>query len=107
VIQLRWWDLAVVVRCLGGDGLVVMAPLAGGSGGSGHTLDPVSGETRPASLAPIRGARVPVGRPLGPIWIRVIGLYAGLGGDSGTGMTSTTPSATATPSSPSLGLGDE
>jgi hypothetical protein len=62
-----------------------------------------------------------VGRPLGPIRIRAVCLYADLGGDSSTGITLTgsslssstaaatpySPSAAATPSSPSLRLGDD
>jgi hypothetical protein len=51
----------------GGGGVVVTSPLRGGGGGSGHTTDPASGESMPASLAPSLGARVPVGRPHGPI----------------------------------------
>jgi hypothetical protein len=53
----------------GGCGSVRTAPFGGGGGGSGHTADLVSGETQLASLAPIRGARVPVGQPLRPIQI--------------------------------------
>jgi hypothetical protein len=115
----------------GGGGAVVTGPLEGGGGGGGHTSDPVSDENDLASLASILGARVPVGRPHGPIWIRIVFLYACHGdGKSGTGMTSTgsssllvttttttssssakatstTPSASATPSSPSPIPGDE
>jgi hypothetical protein len=90
-------------------------------GGGGHTLYRVSGEIWPASLAPVCDARVSMGRPLGPIQIRAVYLYVGLGGDADTGMTltvslsssssvtatSTTSSAVVTPSSPSLGLGDD
>jgi hypothetical protein len=115
---------AVLEAPLDGGGLsVVMVPLVG-SGGGGHTSDLVSGETRLTSLAPVHGARVPVGRPLRPIWIHAICLYADLGGNSDADMastgsssspssataTSTTHSASMTPSfpssSPSLGLGD-
>jgi hypothetical protein len=72
----------------GGGGSVVTAPLVSGAGGSGHTADLVSHESLPSSLAPVRSARVPVGRPCGPIRIRAIYLYANLlGGDSCTGMT--------------------
>jgi hypothetical protein len=46
---------------ISGGGTVVMGPLGGGGGGDGHTSDPVSDETGLASLAPSRGARVPVG----------------------------------------------
>jgi hypothetical protein len=46
---------------ISGGGAVVMGPLGGGGGGDGHTSDPVSDETGLASLAPSRGARVPVG----------------------------------------------
>jgi hypothetical protein len=74
----------------GGGGMVVTGPLGGGGGGGGHTVDPTSGESGPASLAPSLGARVSVGRPRGLIRIRAVGLYDDLGGvDSGTGMTST------------------
>jgi hypothetical protein len=114
-------DSVTTLGSCGGGGSVVTAPLVGGGGGGGHTSDPVSGETQPASLAPVRGTRVLMGQPLGPIWIHVVCLYTGLSGDVGTGMTSTgsssssslatatstTPSAMATPSSPSLGLGDD
>jgi hypothetical protein len=101
----------------GGGGAMVTAPLVGGGGGGSHTTDPISGESQPASLAPVRGARGPVGRPRGPIRIRVVCLYIDrLGGDSSTGMTSTgsssssssitvtstTSSTSVTPSSPSL-----
>jgi hypothetical protein len=60
-------SFAAVGPCSGG--VVLEAPREGaGSGGdSGHTIDPVSGESRPASLAPVRGARGPVGRPREPI----------------------------------------
>jgi hypothetical protein len=72
----------------GGGGMVVTGPLGGGGGGGGHTSDPVLGEIRSASPAPVLGARVPVGRPRGPIWIRVVYLYASRGGvQSGTNMT--------------------
>jgi hypothetical protein len=64
-------------------------PLEGGGDGSGHTVDSVRGDTRSASLAPVRGARVSVGQPLGSIWIRVVCLYAGLVEDSGTSTTLT------------------
>jgi hypothetical protein len=73
----------------GGGGMVVAGPLGGGGGGGGHTTDLTSREFEPASLAPSLGARVPVGRPRGPIQIRAICLYIDLGGvDSGTEMTS-------------------
>jgi hypothetical protein len=68
--------------------VVVTGPLGGSGGGGGHMADPTSGEPGPASLAPSLGARVLVGRPRGPIWIRAICLYGDLGGvDSGTEMT--------------------
>jgi hypothetical protein len=99
-----------------GGGMVV----GSGGGGGGHTPDPVSDEFGLASLVSILGDRVPVGQPRGPIQIRVICLYAGLGGvESGTGMTSTgssslmatvtttTSSSSATPSSPSLIPGED
>jgi hypothetical protein len=91
---------------------VLEAPLDGGGGGSGHTVDPVSGEPRSASLALVRGTRGLVGRPHGSIRIHVVCLYVSLlGGDSGTGMTSTTSSTSMSPSSPSLSpslrLGDD
>jgi hypothetical protein len=97
--------------------VVVTSLLRGGGGGSGHMADPVSGESWPASLALILSARVPMGRPCGPIRILAVCLYAGhVGGESGTGMTSidsssssssttvtsTTSSTSAAPSSPSL-----
>jgi hypothetical protein len=109
----------------GGGDSVRTVPLIDGGAGGGHTSDPVSGETRLASLAPVCGSRVSMGRPLGPIWIRAVCLYFGLGGDSGTGITltgssssssmttatSSTPSTVVTPSSPSsppsLGLSDD
>jgi hypothetical protein len=76
--------------------VVVTVPLDGGGGG-GHTADPVSRESGLASLAPILGARVLVGQPCGPIRIRVVYLYDGLGGvESGTGMTSTGSSSLST-----------
>jgi hypothetical protein len=122
-------DSFVAARSCGG-GAVLKAPLdnsggavvttllvGGGGGGGGHTADPVFGESRSTSLAPVLGARVLVGRPRGPIWIHVVFLYANLlSGDSETSMastgsssssssttaTSTTSSTLATPSSPSL-----
>jgi hypothetical protein len=111
--------------CSGGGGNGVMVIVGGGGGGGSHTSDPISDETRPTSLAPVRGARIPMGRPLGPIWIHVICLYAGIGEDSGTDITLTgwsssssmaaaipsPPLAAVTPSfpssPPSLGLGDD
>jgi hypothetical protein len=81
-------SLAAVGSCGGGavlevplnsGGVVVTVRLDGGGGG-GHTTDSVSGESGLASLAPILGARVPVGRPCGPIHIRDICLYDGLSG---------------------------
>jgi hypothetical protein len=71
-----------------GSGSLQTALPGGGGGGGGHTSDLVSGEIRSASPAPVLGARVPVGRPRGPIWIRVVYLYASRGGvQSGTNMT--------------------
>jgi hypothetical protein len=105
----------------GGGGVVVTVPLGGGGGGDGHTADPDSRESRLVSLAPILGARVPVGQPYGLIRICVVCLYDGLSGvDSGTGMTLTdssslsttatmitsSSSSSVTPSSPSPSLGD-
>jgi hypothetical protein len=108
----------------GGGGVVVTGPLGGGGVGGGHTTDLASGESGPTSLVPSLGARVPMGRPCGPIRILVICLYGDLGGvDSGTGMTSTTPlslstmvmmttsssspAASSSSSSPSPSPGDE
>jgi hypothetical protein len=105
----------------GGGGMVVASPLRGGGGGSGHTTDPTSRESGPASLAPSLDARVLVGRPRGSIRIRVVCLYVDLGGmDSGTEMTSigssslsmttamtTSSSSLATSSSPRPLPGDE
>jgi hypothetical protein len=90
VVHLRRWGLAVVARCLRRRSTVVVTgPLGGDGAGGCHTADPVSGESGPTSLAPTLGARVPVGRPRGPIRIRVVCLYDVLGGvDSDTGMTS-------------------
>jgi hypothetical protein len=68
---------------------VQTTPLEGGGDGGGHTADSISGDTRSASLAPVRGARVLVGQPLESIWIRVVCLYAGLVEDSGTSTTLT------------------
>jgi hypothetical protein len=122
----RGGDLVAMVGPCNG-GAVLEAPLEGGGGGGGsHIADPVSGESRPTSLASILGARGSVGRPRGPIQMCVVCLYAGLlGGDSGTGMTSTgslsssssatvtstTSSTSVTPSSPYLspspGLGED
>jgi hypothetical protein len=93
-------SLAVMGSCGGGavlqsplddgGGVVVAGPLGGSGGSGGHTVDPASGESGPASLAPSLGARVSVGRPRGLIWIRVVCLYGDLGGvDLGTGMIST------------------
>jgi hypothetical protein len=98
-------SLAVVGSCSGGavlevpldggDGVVVTVSLGGGGGG--HTANPDSGESGLASLAPILGARVPVGRPSGLIQIHVVYLYNDLGGvDSGIGMTSTDSSSLST-----------
>jgi hypothetical protein len=134
----EWWLLisggAVLESPLdGGGGVVVIGPLEGSGGGGGHTADPTSGEFGLASLAPSLGARVPVGRPCGPIRIRVVFLYGDLGGvDSGTRMTptglsslstmattttsssssslaasSSSSSSSTTSSSPSPSLGDE
>jgi hypothetical protein len=73
-----------------GGGAVVTCPIGGGGGSGGHTTDPVSRESWPASLALIIGARVPVGRPRGPIRILAVCLNTGrVGGELGTGMTST------------------
>jgi hypothetical protein len=108
----------------GGGGMVVTGLLGGCGGSGGHTEDPTSRESRPASLAPSLGARVLVGRPCGQIRIHVVCLYIGLRGiDSGTGMTSTgssslsttatttksssSSSPTASSSSPSPSPGDE
>jgi hypothetical protein len=78
-------------------GVVVASPLGCGGGGGGHTADLASGVSEPASLAPSLGARVPVGRPRGPIQIHAIYLYDDLGGvDSGTRMTSTDSSSLST-----------
>jgi hypothetical protein len=77
--------------------VVVTVPLGGGGGGGGHTADLDSGESGLAFLAPILGARVPVGRPHGSIRIRAVYLHDGLAGvDSGTGMTSTSSSSLST-----------
>jgi hypothetical protein len=74
----------------GGGGVMVLTALLGGSGGGdGHTSDPVLGDPWSVSLALVHGARVPMGLPLGPIWILIVCLYASLGGESSTGMTST------------------
>jgi hypothetical protein len=110
--------VAVIEAPFDGGGVAV----GGGGGGDGHTPDPVSDESRLASLASILGARVLVGQPCGLIWIRVVCLYDGLSGvDSGTGMTSigssslsttttmtmSSSSSLAIPSSPSPSPGDE
>jgi hypothetical protein len=88
-------SLAATESC--GGGVVLDAPLdrggamvvTGGCGG-GHTSDLISDENCSVSHAPSRGARVPVGKPCGPIRIRAVWLYGDLSGmDSGTGMTST------------------
>jgi hypothetical protein len=107
--------------CGGGAVLEVLL----GGGGGGHTSNSVSGKTQLDSLASIRCARVSVGRPLGLIRIRAVCLYAYLGGDLGTDITSmgltslsstaaatsSRPFAAVTPSSPSsppsLELGDD
>jgi hypothetical protein len=47
--------------CSGGGGNGVMVIVGGGGGGGSHTSDPISGETRSTSLAPVRGARIPMG----------------------------------------------
>jgi hypothetical protein len=81
----------------GGGGVVVTGPLRGGGGVSGHTADPTSRDSEPASLAPSLGARVPVGRPRGSIRICVVFLYNDLGGmNPGTGMTLTGSSSLST-----------
>jgi hypothetical protein len=112
-------DSATVVGSCGGGGgsvMVLTAPLGGSGGGDGHTSDPVPGDPWPASLALVHGARVLMGLPLGPIRILIVCLYASLGGESSTGMTSTGSSSSSSsvavtyfaPSSPpSLGLGDD
>jgi hypothetical protein len=84
---------------------VVSGMLGGGGGGGGHTVDPVLEEFMLASLAFILGARVPVGRPRGPIQIHVVCLYAV--SSSSTTVTSTTLSSSLIPSSPSLIPGDD
>jgi hypothetical protein len=103
-------DSVVVVGSYGG-GVVLKTPLGGGGGGGGHTSDPVPGDPWPASLAPVHGARVLVGLPLGPLRIIVVCRYADLSGESRTGMTSTgsssSSSAVVTPSAPSLGSDDD
>jgi hypothetical protein len=84
-----------------GGGAVLDASLDGGGGmvvtggcGGGHTSNPILDENRSVSCAPSRGARVPVGRPRGPIRIRTVWLYGDLDGvDSGTGMTSSDSSS--------------
>jgi hypothetical protein len=88
--------------CGGG---VVLEVLLGGGGGGGHTSNSVSGKTQLDSLASICCARVSVGRPLGLIRIRAVCLYAYLGGDLGTditsmGLTSLSSTAAATSSRP-------
>jgi hypothetical protein len=111
---LEWW----LFTC--GGGAVVTGPLGGGGGGGGDTSDPVSGEIWSASLAPVHGARVLVGRPHGSIQICVVCLYVDHSGvESGTDMTligsssssttvtSTTSFSSTTSSSPSLILGDD
>jgi hypothetical protein len=85
--------VAVLEAPFNGGGVAVGGDGSGGGGG-GHMPDTVSDESGLASLASILGARVPVGQPCGPIWIRVVCLYDGLGGvDSETGMTSTSLSS--------------
>jgi hypothetical protein len=88
----------------GGGGSVTghMEPLGGDGGGGSHTSDPFSGDPWLASLAPFRSARVPVGLPLGPIWILAVCLYADLDGESSTGITST-----GSPSSSTSAAGDD
>jgi hypothetical protein len=110
----EWWLLvsggAVLESPLdGGGGVVVIGPLEGSGGDGSHTADPTSGEFGLASLSPSLGARVPVGRPYGPIRIRAVFLYGDLGGvDLGTRMTPTglsslsTMATTTTSSSSSL-----
>jgi hypothetical protein len=99
--------------CSGGGGVGFVVTIgSGGGGGGGQTLDPITVDPRSASLAPDLGARVPVGVPLGLIWILVICLYAGLSGELSTDITlmessSSVSLATMTPSSPSLGLSDD
>jgi hypothetical protein len=119
-------DVVLEAPLNGGGGSVWRALLEGGGGGGGHTSYPVTNEIRPVSITLVHGARVLVGRPLGPIWICVVFLYIELRGrDLGTGMTwtdslsssfsatatSTTASATMAPSapsfSPSLGVSDD
>jgi hypothetical protein len=84
-----WWftcsgGVVLEVPLDGDDGVVVTVPLGGGGGG--HTANPDSGESGLASLAPILGARVLVGRPSGAIQIHAVYLYDDLGGvDSGIG----------------------
>jgi hypothetical protein len=81
----------------GGGGMVATVPLGGSGGGGSHMADPDSKESGLASLAPILGARVPVGQPRGLIRIHAICLYDSLGGvDSGTEMTSTGSSSLST-----------
>jgi hypothetical protein len=60
--------VAVLEALLEGSGVAVLEALfEGGGGGSGHTADLVSSESRSTSLAPVHDARGPVGRPHGPI----------------------------------------
>jgi hypothetical protein len=73
----------------GGGGSVRTVPPRGSGGGGGHTLNLMSGETRPASLASLHGARVLLGGPLGLIQIRAFCFYLSLGGDVSNGITST------------------
>jgi hypothetical protein len=98
--------------CGGGGVALVEAPLDGGGGADGHTMDLVTGDLPSGSPALDLGDRVPVGCPCAPTWILVVRLGADPGGKSGTRTismrsSSSSSSATSTPSPPSLGLSDE
>jgi hypothetical protein len=60
-------SIAMVGSCGGGGGSVTVLSVPLGGDGGGHTTDLVSDETRSASLAPVHGAKVPMGRPRGLI----------------------------------------
>jgi hypothetical protein len=106
----------------GGGVVVVVAPSCGGGGngwteeveallggGGGHTVDPVIGDPPPSgSLAPDLGARVPVGLPCDPTWIRVMCLGVGLSDESSIGkILMVSSSSSVFPSPPSPCPGDE
>jgi hypothetical protein len=95
----RWVLMTVVLRCSRRHSAMVVARPHLESSHERSLID---------FPCPDLGTRVPVGLLCAPIYILVVHLGAGLGGESSTGLTSTGSSSTmVTPSPPSLKLSAE